>query len=71
MTVKHRVFKTVAELIGGHWHVTVLSANAPNQTFANIGTLVMDQDDMPNFADKFDAHHVVKIDGNEIEVGER
>jgi len=71
MAAKVKVFKTVSEFIGGHWHTSVFSANSPDQTFAKIGTLVMDQDDMPNFADKFDACHVVKIDGREIEVDDR
>lgn len=54
---KTRVFKTRAEKRGGHMHVTVFSANAPDQTFANIGTLVMDVSDYVAFNKNFNAQH--------------
>ena len=54
---KDRVFRTRAELLGGHYHVDVFSAPHSEHGFARIGTLVMDEDDYPNFVASFEAEH--------------
>jgi len=59
---KHRVFKTRDEKRGGHVHVTVFSSNSPDQTYANIGTLVMDASDYLAFNVSFKAQHEIRED---------
>ncbi len=59
---KHRVFKTRAEKRGGHMHVTIFSSNSPTQTYANIGTLVMDASDYVAFTVCFKALHEIMED---------
>ena len=56
--LKDRVFRTRAELKGGHWHIRVFSADRPDHTFANLGTLVMDQIDYAVFVRAFLAEHL-------------
>ena len=55
--LKDRVFKTRAEKRGGHFHVRVFSADGPDHTFANMGTLVMDESDYFSFITRFHATH--------------
>jgi hypothetical protein len=52
-----RVFKTRAELLGGHYHVRVYSAKRPDHTFACLGTLVMDEADYIAFSTALKATH--------------
>lgn len=59
---KDKVFKTSAEKLGGHWHVKIYSSNATNHTYANIGTLVMDENDYLAFTHKFNAAHEITED---------
>ena len=54
------VFKTRAEKLGGHYHVQVFAASNYSQTFADIGTLVMDEDDYDSFIINFKAMHTTK-----------
>lgn len=56
-----KMFKTRAELLGGHYHVQVFVAPGPDRTFAGIGTLVMSEDDYDGFINRFNAMHTTKI----------
>lgn len=55
-----KMFKTRAELLGGHYHVQVFVAPDPDQTFAGIGTLVMSENDYDAFIIRFNAMHTTK-----------
>ena len=54
---KDRVFRTRSIKIGGHWHIRVFSADGPHFTYANVGTLVMDDSDYGSFVQLFKAEH--------------
>jgi hypothetical protein len=43
------IFKARYERLGSHIKVTVFSATAANHTFANIGSLTMDERDWESF----------------------
>lgn len=58
--MKDRVFRTVGEKLGGHWHVRIFAAERPDRTFACIGTLVMDEDDYNWFTALFACEHKTK-----------
>lgn len=58
--LQNREFKTVAEKLGGHWDVTFFSASPPSTTFANLGTLTMDEHDYQWLTALFAAKHEVK-----------
>lgn len=62
MTSEPRVFRTRAQLLGGHYHVKVFSAKATNQTFANMGTVVMDKDDYRVFCVAFQGEHFFEVE---------
>lgn len=51
------IWRTYAELLGGHYHVTVYCAKGPDLTFACVGELVMREDDYTSFRAKFTADH--------------
>jgi len=57
--LENREFKTIALQQGGHWHVTFFSAN-PGCTFANLGTLIMDDHDYQWLVALLAAKHEVK-----------
>jgi hypothetical protein len=54
---KDRLFRSTAEKLGGHYHVRVFSGSHPEQSFACLGTLVMDEHDYASFTRKFGAQH--------------
>jgi hypothetical protein len=56
--LQDRVFRTRSQKLGGHYHVRVFSAKASNYTFANMGTLVMDESDHAAFVARFRAEHL-------------
>jgi hypothetical protein len=43
------IFKARYERLGGHVTVTIFSATAANHTFANLGSLTMDERDWESF----------------------
>jgi len=44
-----KTFRVRYELLGGHYHLRVFSANNPSGTFAKLGDLVMDEADRDSF----------------------
>lgn len=56
--LRGRVFRTRSQKLGGHYHVRVFAADRPDHTFANIGTLVMDESDYASFVAAFKADHL-------------
>ena len=56
--MKDRIFRTRYQKLGGHYHVRIFSADSSDHTFANIGTLVMDEDDFQSFLQRFKAQHL-------------
>ncbi len=59
---KDRVFRTRAKKLSGHWHVRVFTADGPHMTFANVGTLIMDDSDYGSFTQRFTAEHLEEIE---------
>ena len=62
--MKAKVFRTRSEKRGGHWYVTMFSADSYDHTFANCGTLVMDDEDFRSFVGLFTAQHLAVGDEN-------
>jgi hypothetical protein len=55
-----KVFKTRAEKLGGHWHVQFFSAKDEAQTYAGLGTLIMDDDDYKTLVRVLPGFHAIK-----------
>lgn len=58
--LENRVFRSVAERLGAHWHVAVFSARSKDHTFAKLGNLVMDDHDYQWFTALLACEHIQK-----------